>query len=478
MRMRKLGKGQSVVFCVPREIEAKIEALMPPGCSDPIGVHNILRWAIRNTGEELMRGKHLWENQQRRHEKHQLLWREKAQSGKSLQPALAEKFLEPECRTLMETYRPVAVREDEVSQVAEDEAGMDEEQERELAPEIEAEQEKEGPPPATAARHTDDEDVEVFIKDGVIRDIANGYGLAFPSLRHTRSAALFAIAAPLGKTSSLFATADFAQTIVLEGGSRNSQDAFLRPVQWVLSSLSDGPERPSALMIISPFEVNLFWQKIAESERVTLHLYAPHINMAYPSLDTLDLFTIPPRPTQNIPPALITELLLFSGQLYVKDYTKYIEVCEFLGLAWKHAEGSQMVGPDGFLLQDAMGPAGGRSGFVESPVKFVQSLMALRRDGQSINKTHVGDMLDNKLLLPRDFEEGDDSSAMDLDENGGGEVQELGTSKRKRETAGTEENGLVDSLVDRSVKRIKGAAAVGGRDDGSMIEEVAGKGCR
>lgn len=38
MRMRKLGNGQSVVFCVPPEIEAKIKDIIPAGSSDSIGV--------------------------------------------------------------------------------------------------------------------------------------------------------------------------------------------------------------------------------------------------------------------------------------------------------------------------------------------------------------------------------------------------------------------------------------------------------
>lgn len=464
MRMRKLGKGQSVVFCVPPEIEAKIRDMMPAGCSNPIAVHHILRWAIRNTGEELTRGKRLWEAQRRRHEEHQRLWHEHSKSGQSLQPALAKQFVEPECRTLREVYRPAAGGGDEVSQEADDEAGMDEEQERELAPEIEAEQEKERPPPATTAKYEDHMDVERFIEDGVIRPRAVAYRLAFPSLRYTSAAAHLDIEkSPLATTSSLFVSADFSQTVVLDKGARNQQDAFLRPVQWILSSLGDGPDHPSALMIISPFEANLFWRKIAESERVTLHLYTPHINQAYPSLDTLDLFTVSPRQNLTIPPALVTELLLFSGQLYFRNYTKYIEVCEFLGLAWKHAEGDVVVGPDGFLLRSALGQVGGRSGFEKSPVKFVQSLMALRRDGQSIGKTHVGGMLDNKLLLPRDFDEGGKGGAAIIDGKGGESMQGHGWTKRKREMDETEECNRVEG-----VKRAKMEAAVRDkvRDDG------------
>lgn len=316
--MRKLGKGQSVVFCVPPEIEAKINDMMPVDSPDSIGVHHILRWAIHNTGEELKRGKCLRDMQRNRHERHQRIWKEQNESKKPLQPLLAKKFLKPECRTLRKMYRPVATEEGGASLVN-DEGAMEEEQERELAPEVEAEQEKEKPPAALAATHTVDPDVEQFIASGMIDPDATGYELAFPSLRWTSATSHFDVEkSPFTTGSSLFTSADFSRTIRV-GSSKGCQDGFLRPVQWILSNLQEGAGSRDALMIISPFEANHFFQSIAHSERVTLHMFTPHINKGHPSLDALGLFTVPARPDLAIPDRLVTELILFSGQLYLSS---------------------------------------------------------------------------------------------------------------------------------------------------------------
>lgn len=53
MRMRKLGHGQSVVFCVPQEIKTKIRKLLPEDNNDDgIQVSDILIWSIRVGGME------------------------------------------------------------------------------------------------------------------------------------------------------------------------------------------------------------------------------------------------------------------------------------------------------------------------------------------------------------------------------------------------------------------------------------------
>ncbi|KAF4259859.1 hypothetical protein KXW81_000287 [Aspergillus fumigatus] len=60
MRMRKLGKGQSVVFCIPDEIRFKILAL-PHKCSrSDIDVADVLCWAVSETWVDIWRSMPLW----------------------------------------------------------------------------------------------------------------------------------------------------------------------------------------------------------------------------------------------------------------------------------------------------------------------------------------------------------------------------------------------------------------------------------
>ena len=46
MRMRKLGKGQSVVFCIPEEVKCSILELSGKHEKSDIDVSDVLRWAV------------------------------------------------------------------------------------------------------------------------------------------------------------------------------------------------------------------------------------------------------------------------------------------------------------------------------------------------------------------------------------------------------------------------------------------------
>ena len=55
MRMRKLGKGQSVVFCIPDEIRRRIQELTKQPIDADISVSDVLRWAISETFIDIRR---------------------------------------------------------------------------------------------------------------------------------------------------------------------------------------------------------------------------------------------------------------------------------------------------------------------------------------------------------------------------------------------------------------------------------------
>lgn len=65
MRMRKLGKGQSVVFCVSDEIRAKIMERRAATRSSDITVPKVILWSISETHSEIRRSMPLWAVQAR-----------------------------------------------------------------------------------------------------------------------------------------------------------------------------------------------------------------------------------------------------------------------------------------------------------------------------------------------------------------------------------------------------------------------------
>lgn len=84
-------------------------------------------------------------------------------------------------------------------------------------------------------------------------------------------------------------------------------------------------------------------------------------------------------------------------------------MCQLLGLAWKATEEGCIVAADGFILQ--RGDGSPESTFEYSPVKFLRVLLTkIQRNCEGIEKTHMGKLLDGRLLLPSDFGQDDDTS--------------------------------------------------------------------
>lgn len=133
------------------------------------------------------------------------------------------------------------------------------------------------------------------------------------------------------------------------------------------------------------------------------------MNLGFRALDGLDLYSVPALSEALVLPRfLVVQLNLFAGQLYLSSFREYIDVCTSLGLAWTRAEKHCVVAADGFVVQGGNGVQTSMSSFSESPVNFMKVLMAkIRRDCEGIDKTHMGMVLDGRLLYPSDFGEAD-----------------------------------------------------------------------
>ena len=427
MRMRKLGKGQSVVFCVPEEIKTKILARTFKPDNASIDVSDVLSWAISETCIDIRRSMPLWAAQGQRFEHQSAIWAEARTEGDILMPkGQADKFLENETQSLEDRYRPcsstdgtsfvqvsqnkninlIIERCREFNNLEFNSATLQEEQERELSPEIEQERQVQKPAPAQPAAHYIHPDLITFVSTGIPISGSKAYKPAFEVLRNTSAAAHLDVSQ---FPHDLLVTADFARTVQVFGTSYIS-DAYQRPVQWILTSTSGWTSSNNTvkhMMIISPYEAQEVLPDVRKSKTATLHLYAPRPNLGFRTLDGLDLYTVPARPgTRVLPRRLVVQLNLFAGQLYLGSFKEYIEVCAFLGLAWEKAEEGCIVAADGFIMQDGSGLGTSESTFSDSPVKFLKVLMTkIRRNCEGVDKTHMGRILDGRLLCQSDFGE-------------------------------------------------------------------------
>lgn len=418
--MRKLGNGQSVVFCVSQEVQTKIRALEPKTSKSDINVSDILNWTISETFIDTRRSMPLWAAQGQRFKHQNTIWAEaRSDDGQGISKEQAEEFLEDEARTLDQRYRPslqaetvlsgppdlIGQRCSEFGNLHLAAANLQEEQERELAPEIEQERQVQRPPACKPATHYLHSDIKLFATTGALIKGSIAYRPAFETLRHTSAGAHLDVS-QFG--SELLATADFAHT-VKKSGKSSILDAFQRSVQWVITSRG-GDGAVKHMMIISPYEAQELMPSMQQATATALHIYGPRPSLAFRALDRLDLYTVTActsSPAAAPSLRLALQLNLFAGQLYLDSFAEYVELCEYLGLAWEPTEATET---DGFLLHDNKSTGDGGSqgrpfcGFRASPVKFLKVFMTkIRRNCEGIDKTHMGAILDGRVLRTDDF---------------------------------------------------------------------------
>ena len=409
--MRKLGYGHSVMFFASREVDRSIRAVAAKTNLDTqVTTVDILHWAIRETWSDIQRRAPYWAQQGMDHKSRYEAWTHFC--GDDLSPEqLSNAWLQPEHKSLAGLYAP-CVSNSFSSTLSELDPGirqhckalgvlslpsaqMEEEQEREVNREKEREREVELPTGAEPAKHFLHQDVVTFVTTGII-----------PSL-HSNSA-FRPIFTTLEKSSAptpeadvwspfILATVDFCNTIKLDS-TRGSSDQYLRPVQWILSRKKD----PQLLVLLSPFEANCLMPVIRLSEYVHLHLYAPRTSQRMKPSDDLKLYAIPPLPSDWTPPwALIDQLNIFAGQLYLRDYASYLRLCRFLDIPTKDLLDGTVVRRNLFNIPGSFEE--NEITFSGSPLPSVMALLSIRSRGRPFAHTHMGRILQGQLLTENDF---------------------------------------------------------------------------
>jgi hypothetical protein len=422
MRMRQLGNGQSVVFCVNDEVEGKIRGLLGKPKPDTVSVKDVLLWSIHETFAFIRHMMPLWAMQGKRFVNHEECWANARSKGvTTMTQTHSEKFLEDEAQSIEDRYRPrndtndisyiipsitgrlndIAKRCNEFEKLQFNSSALQEEQERELSPEIEQERQVQRPPAAYPADPMLHRHVTEFFTSAKISAKTQAYMPAFDGLRDTSTFEDFKACA-LRCDGKLLATADFVNTVKKSGGKARRLDSYQRPVQWVLVRKGEKGVVADQLMIISPHEAQALLQNSKAHNRVTMHVYKACTNEAHTILDRLDFLELPRQESlpPTIPKDIVVQLNLFAGQLYLKSYSDYQAVCDFLGLATGLPKPGEKHDPDGFIRQEANGKVKIR----QSPVKFLQTLMSIRKNGGSIGKTHMGNILEGKLLKASEFD--------------------------------------------------------------------------
>lgn len=396
MRLRKLGKGQSVTFCVSEEIRIRI-ADLKGGYSGPIEVEDILHWTVAETFVDLKRSIPLWAVQGHRYTDHAALWADALRDGSyEFSPEVADAHE----ATLLDGLTVEGghgtihqrCREYEAEHITT--AALLEEQERESSPEIEEERQTERPPRLQALAHQLHPKVVHLVTTGRLVPDQSAFLPAFETLQ-TSSAAETANLKDI--PGQLLVTTDFARTVCATGIA----DSFFRMPQWVVTVPKSFTGVIEHMVIISPFEAQELLPQIEKHKKITLHLYAPRMHQAHKPLDKLDLFNRGrSMDVATIPYGLILQLNMFSGQTYLSSYAEYEEACKFLGVKSKVTDEEEGASDGDVAATD------GTQEEKKNLVEFVKVLFTkVRRDCEGIDKTHLGKILYGTILTEQDFEE-------------------------------------------------------------------------
>ena len=432
MRMRKLGKGQSVMFCAPKEIERQILHCTGKSDNRMIGVADVLKWSIQETCISTKKSVPLWAVQGLRHQHREVAWPASLnlQDSTTMTNA-AKRLLEPEAKSLDERYGlthqgseeavllhgrndiSLQGREDHVQAIRDkcrsfgmgsfNSAKLHEEQERELSPENEKERELERPQSAKPLAHKVYPDVKCFIITGKLSLGSRAFQPAFSVMECTSAGRYFEKDA---WSARLLVTRDFALTV--EAAAGQNLDAYLRPVHWIaIPKLQSAITMPPYAVILSPFEANELIPLVRLHKAVTLHVYSPRVNTSVRSIEDLTFCAVPPFTWTEALQPIVMELNLFAGQLYLSSYTEYLLLCQYLGLCSSNPKDGVQVHSDGFIERDSRSLQGGVMAtlcrFERGPVEFLRRLMALRRKGQDFKRSHMGALLHGELLKEERF---------------------------------------------------------------------------
>lgn len=411
--MRQLGRGQSISFFAQPDVDAVIRKANTDArgqTTDSVSVQGILRWAMQETCSDIEHHAPQWARQgvdfqARRIPLNELLGQTTDPDEDNIKK-LREKWLQPEACPLQELYGSTSAdARAELCSISRDRGitgrlasigvqasvlrNMDEEQEREVAHELEVERQIQRPLPFDSETPSLHRDVLSFATGGRIR----------PSTSSPAFVDLFSVVQPVQlapdrvfEGAEIIATADFMRTVKVG----NNAD-FLKDVRWLLCS-------KSVVVIISQFEANKLVPKLRQSSTgVSLVVYSPRKSQRMKTLDDMSFYNLPSNKTPSpLSLASRTVLNLFAGQLYPSTWDDYLYVCAYLGVA---TEEGQACDACGFVrTENRSGRTKDICAFEESPVEFVLSLFMARHRGQDFSLSPMGRMLKGHRLMLKDIE--------------------------------------------------------------------------
>ncbi|KAG9566451.1 hypothetical protein KCU71_g4050, partial [Aureobasidium melanogenum] len=435
MRLRNLGNGHSLCFISPTEVHRSICDLKGCETADTLTSYDVLAWSMDQTCQSLeiarpLRAMHGLEYVRQQKildkflpaatasrklisddERIQRFWFEiQEDESRSLEllygvheerigafkRLLDRKSTDPTMQHLLAEY-------ESMNKTRLEDCTVDNEQERELAHEIERQRQVERPKAAKACKHNVSKGLAHYIETGTEGAFnQSGVTYAFTIFADT-SARDIMVKQKVKATyfANLYVSHDYPRTAT--STQKSPVDDYLRPVNWVLSS-----SEHDKLLVISQHEADELMLDIRKSAKVRLHTFAPRLNKAMVSFNDMDFYTIGATSGgSSCSDAVVRNLNLFAGSLYLETASIYDSLRCFLGLvSQSRRAGDFAVNSDGYVdptIREAFGwPE--TCPFVGSPLPFLKEVCSLRRSGKGFAQTHMGHLFEGRALRQDAFD--------------------------------------------------------------------------
>ncbi|KAJ5555252.1 hypothetical protein N7461_003722 [Penicillium sp. DV-2018c] len=371
---------------------------------------DVLRWSMIQTCDALDSLRPLWANQGLQYSRKIALWDLLVkESSPSTQVSIS--MQEPEGRTLLQHYLPshadrVSAPNDtlhglniqavqELSDALRSTTGhmvssasFHEEQEREIASEVERERQVVRPPKYIPHVHRLHKDIKYFAQFGKFpgQHPSSAITLALEGLANT---SVGKTVYPNGLGPGLYSSLDFIRTVQVSDS--DMEDEFCKAPHWILSSVYHND-----LVIVSQYEANLILPIVRQSTHARLNIYSARFTKPMRSFGNLDFFGV--GAICRIPSRRMGCCLeLFSGSLYFDTFDEYKDFRYFLGLINDHYGDIPLGGvtPEGFVQpfarQQLQWPLD--SPFAANPLPFLAELVHIRTRGSGYQQSHVGSII-------------------------------------------------------------------------------------
>jgi hypothetical protein len=415
MRLRLLGKTQSVAFFSPPEVHQSILDLRKAAIGwpqSPLSSVDVIRWLIEQTCNGIEQLEPLYFNQglnylQRTQAKLEFPdFLENVGSRKAYLDVVRSK----ELQSLQQLYEPkyqqrgASIKASAfapclrpyVSEVLQRRKGFQDrgfaihasaleevEQEREMEFEVEAVREVQDPVHFRALRvgrlHPD---IVALATTGQMPAGSDAFQPMFYVLQKTAVGVRHGTITATGTAARLHVSTQFTRTVSVN----EPNDNFLRPCQWVLWNRAN-----EIGLLLSPEEADALIPILCGTclDQPVCHLivYSAPITRRMLQFNSLDYYAIPPLPKNfQAPTSLKVELGIFAGRLYF-EWDEYEHILSYLGI-----QGAQEVGDESLqAVQDGA--------FTAKPLTFLHEWLAVRRKGQDFEHTPMGFITTGKPLF-------------------------------------------------------------------------------